>query len=248
MKEQLKNSNKKTSPYMMMFLGIWICIILLICVFAIYIILNSKVATELLKSTLAVDALQPTQNTSPTQTIVSISPSPTTEEWVWRTMDLYGLVIQMPNDWTMIEMNRRPEPPDPYDGTPGKMGHDCSDYQIISSDRMHFINITLPCQSGFDSEGNSPCKQDTVYIAALDDKNYFVRLPNEGSSGSGWFYEIASKGNFDAGNGEQNYILCAPITSGFTSIFYWQLGQHYWEMNEFDIEDKIALSFLQANK
>lgn len=139
-------------------------------------------------------------------------------------------------------MNRRPEPTDPMAMGSGPMGHDCSNYQLISPDRLKFINITMPC--GYNEGGGGPCPQDTMYIQAVGANSYLFRRPS--SDEQGFTYEISRLGTFEDMSGSHTVQFCmdqiAPV------YMYWEMGKRYWETMPNSGIDRIILSLLTANK
>jgi len=164
-------------------------------------------------------------------------------EWVWSTLPLYNWKVEMPSDWTAALMNTRPEPTDPLAMGSTQLGHDCTDYQLISPDRMRFINITMFC--GFSDSAGGPCSNDTVFVKAVGTDSYLVRWPS--NKANGWIYQISNPGTWEDMSGTHTGYFCD--SSPLPLYFYWEIGKvNYWETNPDVIIDRIMLSLLTANK
>jgi len=92
-------------------------------------------------------AIKPTSTIiSPTQTNTP-HPSPTEIIWKSHIIELYSLSVDIPQNWIVQKINRRPEPNNPGDTI---KGHDCAEYQISTFDNLLALSIIPTC--GF-SEG-----------------------------------------------------------------------------------------------
>ncbi len=79
--------------------------------------------------------------------------------WQTVTIDLYNLSLQIPSDWELQEINRRPEPSSPEAPT---KGHDCADYTIKSDNNYAILSLKPTC--GFADGGASLWPNDAVIV------------------------------------------------------------------------------------
>lgn len=182
---------------------------------------------------LVTPAPYPTYTFFPTYTLIVPTPG---LKWVWRNLSLYNWKVEIPSDWTIAEMDRIPEPSDSIG-----LGHDCSNYQLISPDRLRFINILMPCYPSGGTGGQ--CSHDITFIQAIGTEQYLVRRPYNGNS---FLYEIATKGIYEDVTGTHSGYVCEnpPIYI----YFYWELGKTSEEIyTDFRDVDRIMLSLLTAN-
>lgn len=187
----LKN---KTNMIMIIMLAFILCLLILILAFIIvrdFLPAETKILPITIPSTMP----YPTYTFFPIFTLVPTITPTLRPQWVWFILPLYNWNVEMPSDWTVALMNRRPEPTDPMLMGSSPLGHDCVDYQLISPDRLRFIDITMPCGWG---EGiGGLCPDDTTFIQAVGNDSYLIRRP----SGRGFIYEISSPGTYEDTSG-----------------------------------------------
>lgn len=87
-----------------------------------------------------------------------------------QTIDLYKLQLSIPSNWTLQEINRRPEPTGP--GNP-VTGHDCAEYKITSSDNLATLSLKPIC--GFGDGGGDLWPKDSTIVKQIDSSNYIIR-------------------------------------------------------------------------
>lgn len=126
----------------------------------------------------------PTENLSNTN--ISTTPQPTSSPLIkTEQLDLYGLSIELPTNWTLEEVNRRPEPTGPG----AVHGHDCADYEIKSAE--NYVTLSLKPICGFADGGADTLPLDAVVVKDLGDKE-IVRI----KKGTGYEYGISSEVEF----------------------------------------------------
>lgn len=119
----------------------------------------------------------PTNSSVPDETGTTTSPVPgsqtkqTTVEWEIYSIELYNLKLALPAQWTLDEINRRPEPTRSFDPI---MGHDCADYQIASSNRYVILKLHPSC--GFANSTFKQWPKDTVVVKKLEDDRFVIRF------------------------------------------------------------------------
>lgn len=124
---------------------------------------------------------------NPSNTTISITPQPTSlPSTKTEQLDLYGLSIELPTNWTLEEVNRRPEPTGP--GDPVK-GHGCADYEIKSAE--NYVTLSLKPICGFADGGADTLPLDAVVVKDLGDKE-IVRI----KKGTGYEYGISGEVEF----------------------------------------------------
>jgi hypothetical protein len=233
----LKN---KTNIIMVIMLAIILC--LLILIFAFMIVREYLPAEiKILPITIPGAIPYPTYTLFPTFPLVPTITPTLGPQWTWFKLPLYNWNVEMPSGWTIALMNSRPEPTDPMLMGGNPMGHDCTDYQLISPDRLRFINITMPCGWG---EGiGGVCPDDTDFVQAVGNGSYLIRRP----SGYGFIYEISSPGTYEDTSGTHTAFFCMSQTAPV--YLYWELGkENYWETMPNAEIDRIMLSLLTSNK
>ena len=120
-------------------------------------------------SAIPTDILTPVPSTAVSLAPMDISVS---DEWAWHNIDLYNLKVNLPNGWSLSEVNRRQEPTPMY-------GHDCADYIISNPDGTEKITLEPVCTvtGGI----HSYCPIDTVVMAKHNDDlvHYFTNFPDQ---------------------------------------------------------------------
>lgn len=167
----------------------------------------------------------PTQANSSTDTPIYI-PVYDSESTIWRSPDLYDTQFEIPNDWTLTETDRQP---DPMGG-----GHECVNYLLGSSDSTKFIKITMPC-GAVDAFPAASCPVGTVFVEPVGNDRYLIRFPDEIQDG--WVYQLAWQSPEGAYTCSDS--LMPPV------IVYWEVGKHYTEIIDFSDADRIIISTTQ---
>lgn len=96
------------------------------------------------------------------------------ETWEWRPLGLYDKLVELPASWTIIEINRRPEPSVEAGGL--GLGHDCADYQLIDPGNQYTIGVLMPCTMG-DGESAPLCSElvGIEFMQQLSETRYLIR-------------------------------------------------------------------------
>lgn len=163
---------------------------------------------------------------------------PTTEVWVWYILEPYDRRVELRTDWEIIESNRRPEPTDPIAMGSEPLGHDCVDF-ILAGPGQGQIVIKMPC--GFGEGSGGPCGPDTVFVQALGNDNYLVRIPS--SDNLGWIYQISFPGEWEDQNGVQTGPFCFISTD---YVMYYEPNRTADQITVIDEDvDRIMLSLLR---
>jgi hypothetical protein len=114
--------------------------------------------------------VQPSTKVTEQQTTLSPSPSSYESDWKIEKVNMYGFQLELPNDWTMTEINRRPEPQE----LAGQIrGHDCADYKIQNKAMSLDLIIFPTC--GFADGGGSPIPEDAVIVTDLPNNEKIIR-------------------------------------------------------------------------
>jgi hypothetical protein len=190
-----------------------------------------------------------TSNIISTPTYISaLSPTfaPSKPQWVWKKLPLYNWNVELPEGWGMVVLDQRPEPTGPgIAGTP--MEHDCANYQLISPDRMEFINITMPC--GFGEAIGNPCPNEAYFIQAVGNDEYLIRRPSY--TYIGFMYELTTRGEIDDLNGKHYPFMCMDQTEPWVAqpiYLFWKVGHNNLDYLPDPDIDRIMLSLLTSNK
>ncbi len=130
------------------------------------------------------------------------SPTPATSQWQTQKIDLFGFTLDLPQNWTITETNRRPESTD--DPMFPIMGHDCADYEIANPDGSERLYINPIC--GYADGSGDACPLDTVLLETRGETGVLVRYVEE-SSGRYIFSEARFATLLDR-SGEIKQMLC----------------------------------------
>ncbi len=92
------------------------------------------------------------------------------------TIDLYNLLVMLPQGWSVQEINRRPEPTGPGDPL---NGHDCADYLFF--DKQHLIELSLTPICGFGDSGSDNWPSDSFIVHTIKEGEHLIRyqIPND---------------------------------------------------------------------
>jgi hypothetical protein len=191
-----------------------------------------------------IPTLQPTidnyvSNQNPT-------PIPARPQWVWEKLPLYNWNVELPEGWAYVVTDERPEPTALGATGAAPLGHDCGNYQLISPDRMEFINITMPC--GFGETFDGPCGPDTEFIQAVGNDGYLVRTPSV--KHIGYLYGISKQGTYNDLSGSHTSFYCPEDEDAFVAApvyLYWRVSTSLNYIPGPNI-DRIMLSLLTSNK
>ncbi len=100
------------------------------------------------------------------------------------TIPLYNLALYLPQNWTITEVNRRPEPTNPGDPV---NGHDCAEYTIANPNQN---SLSLKPTCGFDDGGASDQPSGAVTVKMLSKNSSIIRFPTkENNIGYGTGYK-----------------------------------------------------------
>jgi len=157
--------------------------------------------------------------------------------WVWRTMELYQLQVEMPEDWVLEEINRRQVPEDPMNPDNKNM-LTCAEYRIISPDRMQVINISRPC--GWGEGFGEPCPENIVIARDLGNDDYLYREPNQ--ENNSFLYGTTHYGPVDGTDPLYTGYWC--MNPPYTTVEYKYEGKSVWEIQDLSIADQVVASFL----
>ncbi|HSH01893.1 MAG TPA: M14 family metallopeptidase, partial [Anaerolineae bacterium] len=80
-------------------------------------------------------------------------------DWHTQTLGLYPLQLSLPTNWTLTELNRRPEPEADWSIL---FGHDCAEYTITNSDETLILTLIPAC--GLLEGAGFPCPPDTLIV------------------------------------------------------------------------------------
>jgi hypothetical protein len=183
----------------------------------------------------------PTKTPIPTLTpTVTLTPTPNTT-WVDHKIELSGALISIPPDWSLEEVNRRPEPNDIYSAPP--KGHDCADYELKSSDGLTIVHLSDSC--GFIEGYPDDFPPDGVIINPDAEEGRIARFSYEQIYYYSYvcvFGEGLTSSVYHAGQD----VLCGsiPIAFGDTGMFisFTYMGGLDQVDKVFSIVDRIVLS------
>lgn len=125
-----------------------------------------------------------------------------------RSLDLFGIALEAPADWTVSEVNRRPEPA----GMPAGVGwgHDCADYSIGSADGS--VRMVLRPTCGLFEGASDTCPADAVPILEPRPDGSNVLRYFDGSRAL-YVYARAGMAEISDANGTRQELRCsAPPT------------------------------------
>jgi len=146
------------------------------------------------------------------QTFKFLDDKPENFSWVDRQIDLYKIYITIPSNWTIKEINRRPEPANPFDP---RTGHDCAEYQITSNDNKGVLNLKPSC--GFIDGGPNEYPKDSFVVKNINQQKEIIRFFN--SEIGAYLYKLGFKqdGNF---TGNMYNILSINYDQNENLIFF----------------------------
>ncbi|MFZ5905298.1 MAG: restriction endonuclease [Chloroflexota bacterium] len=186
----------------------------------------------------------PTSQPLPTNFIMPTSPAQVPVEWQDNYVDLYAVVIKIPVDWTISEINRRPEPQTNFDP---KQGHDCADYLITNQEETAKLFIRPTC--GFGEGIGRPWPLNTVIIDQRD-STFFLRYFDE--ERNAYFYSTGGYVTISDSNGtRQEAYLPDPPDMMFGKShaeieFRYSISASIELSAILQIADEIVLSLNQA--
>lgn len=166
----------------------------------------------------------------PTETITT-----TGEEWSWRQLGLYDKMVELPESWLIIEINRRPEPTGIGEGI--GLGHDCADYQLSDHTYTATIDVIMPCSFG-DGEGPPVCADVSGinFVEPISDTQYLINQIDEVQGKI--YYGLADYGL--AWTGETTWTCSIS-----EAIYYFEIGRKPSEyVTDPAIINRIIISML----
>lgn len=137
----------------------------------------------------------PVSKPNPTPVVVTTPTPNPTENWKTHAIDLYKLQLSIPSNWTIQEINRRPEPTREFDP---KTGHDCADYLITSQD--NYVKLSLKPTCGFAEGLPNPWPKDTIVVKELGNDSYLIRYFD--AAKSAYIYAHGGEGTFEDERGK----------------------------------------------
>jgi len=158
--------------------------------------------------------------------------------WKDQTIELYGFSLEIPDSWTIQEINRRPEPSD--DPMAPKIGHDCAEYIISNTDRTQNLYLSPVC--GYTDGSGEDCPADTVLLETRGDTGVIVRYYD--AAFSRFIYSEARFATLISDQGESKKMLCfRPAVmvfekeefTSFVNVEYGHVG------SDADIEDALEI-------
>ena len=178
------------------------------------------------------------------ETVSSPTSTPTSKVWKTESLDLYNISLSIPQDWSITEINRRPEPTGPADPIEG---HDCADYRITSGND---VLLTIKPKCGFASGGSNLWPDDTVIVKRLTPPKVIIRYWNEDLNAYSYSTGWDSEGT--GGVPEGKLHSSPPIISygnenlTFLSVSLTYSGQPNNKNSNLNIADEIVSSLKLA--
>lgn len=90
--------------------------------------------------------------------------------WNKQRIELFKIELDLPEGWTIQEINRRPEPT--AQDVPA-VGHDCADYFIVDTSQLIKLSLSPAC--GFMSGGSEIWPEDAVIIKEKAENSFIIR-------------------------------------------------------------------------
>jgi len=139
-----------------------------------------------------------------TTTVEDVPPTvtPDVPRWDEREIELYGFSLELPLEWVIQEINRRPEPSD--DLMAPQIGHDCAEYIISNPDGTELLYLNPVC--GYTDGSGEDCPVDTVLLETRGETGVIVRYYN--SSQSRHIFSEARFATLISSQGESKKMLC----------------------------------------
>lgn len=159
--------------------------------------------------------------------------------WTSRLIDLYKIGLDLPEGWTIKEVNRRPEPTGPTDP---KRGHDCAEYELTDEQKQGVLYIQPLC--GYGDGGASEWPDNTVIIKEVNNLRAIIRFFDTNSSS--YIYSIGYKPEAANVKGTTAHILSLNFDQSenslvtFVSVKY--VGPKNKETEYLTVTDKIVSS------
>ena len=129
-----------------------------------------KIETIVAGTLSAIPSLTPIPTGTPVPTSIPTN-TPDVNQWVWHSIDLYAIKIQLPYGWSINEAKRWLEPVGLGYPTPE---HDCAEYSVTSPDGT--ANVFLKPECVFFGAGPAECPDNVVLMSR--DSNTIVRYDN----------------------------------------------------------------------
>lgn len=194
-----------------------------------------------------VESLVETILTETATVVQGITPEVNLEDphWVEQIIDLYGFLVELPDGWTIQEVNRRPEPSD--DPMAPQVGHDCAEYIISNSEGTEKLYLYPVC--GYTDGAGEDCPADTVLLATRGETGVIVRYYD--SSQSRYIFSEARFATLISSEGESKRMLCfrpavmvyeKEESTTFVNVEYENLGSDADIEAALEIVDRIVIS------
>lgn len=94
--------------------------------------------------------------------------------WIDQRIDLYGIILRIPEDWTVIEENRRPAP------AGAVTAHECADYLVRNF--AGTVRLSLRPQCARLETALDPAVEDAVVILERQPQEFIIRFYDDGRS------------------------------------------------------------------
>jgi hypothetical protein len=180
-----------------------------------------------------------------TQILSTFMFTSTESSWQQKSLELYSIKLSVPQEWQLVEYNRRNAPEDP---SGPDLQHDCADYRLTSPDSSVTLLINPIC--GFADGGSSPWPTNAVIVKTLTPPQVIIRYWDP--QANKYFYSSAWDSEGTGGTPEGKVHSSPPVISvgnganlTFLKVSLTYTGTTSNLSTNLDLSDKIIASIQQ---